>query len=196
MGGLEVQAVQEQLLASGSSLASHGVYRAILLAPVPVAKSRPGRRQPTTVASSVSALRQREHTVCARRPRRTVWRWLQHYGEHAPSAGDHAGRICNGFHQILIGAEPLVTARTTGGRQFPICPRPSAREGAFALRNGTLLSVIGFSEDVLTPGRVAACPLPAPTRPLRSPVPRGRGAGRRSRPMYIINPHRHARPAA
>jgi len=37
MGGLEIQSAQEQLLASGSSLAKHGVFSAILVAPVPVA---------------------------------------------------------------------------------------------------------------------------------------------------------------
>ena len=50
----------------------------------------------------------------------------------------------------LIGAEPIVTAGQLVG-SIPNLPRPSARQGAFALRNGTLLTVIGFSEDILTP---------------------------------------------
>ncbi len=30
-------------------------------------------------------------------------------------------------------------------------PRPSVRQGAFALRNGTVLSMVSFSQDVLVP---------------------------------------------
>jgi hypothetical protein len=50
----------------------------------------------------------------------------------------------------LIGAEPQVTAGQLVGA-IPQLPRPSARKGAFALVNGTVLTVIGFSEDILTP---------------------------------------------
>jgi hypothetical protein len=50
----------------------------------------------------------------------------------------------------MIGAEPSVTATQLVGL-IPTLPRPSARQGAFALKNGTLLTVVGFSEDILTP---------------------------------------------
>ena len=51
----------------------------------------------------------------------------------------------------LIGAEPEVTTGQLVGA-IPDLPRPSARQGAFApLKNGTLLTIIGFSEDILTP---------------------------------------------
>jgi len=49
-----------------------------------------------------------------------------------------------------VGWEPITTTLQLVG-QIPQLPRLSARKGAFAPSRGTLLSVIGFSQDVLTP---------------------------------------------
>jgi hypothetical protein len=48
------------------------------------------------------------------------------------------------------GWKPLTTTLQLVGQAQGL-PRLGAREGAFALWRGTVLSVIGFSEDVLTP---------------------------------------------
>ena len=48
-----------------------------------------------------------------------------------------------------VGWEPLTAALQLVG-QIPL-PRPDAREGAFAPQNGTQLTLISFSQDVLTP---------------------------------------------
>jgi pimeloyl-ACP methyl ester carboxylesterase len=148
MGGLEIQAAQEQLLASGSSLAQHGVLRAILLAPVPVANITAWTPASTELPQSylrfdngtyivldmLGALFGGGFSTTASTPNNPVV---------TPAA---FGLDLTG----LIGAEPLLTAAQLVG-SIPNLPRPSARQGAFALRNGTLLTVIGFSEDILTP---------------------------------------------
>jgi pimeloyl-ACP methyl ester carboxylesterase len=148
MGGLAIQAVQEQLLNSGSSLAKKGVYRAILLAPVPVANITTWTPSSSTlpatyyrndngiyiVIDAIGALYGGGFSTTASTPGNPVI---------TPAAFglNFAG---------LIGAEPQVTAGQLVGA-IPQLPRPSARKGAFALKNGTVLSVIGFSEDILTP---------------------------------------------
>jgi pimeloyl-ACP methyl ester carboxylesterase len=48
MGGLEVQGAQQELLDEGSSLAAHGIFGAVLLAPVPVANVPWVRLPPTS----------------------------------------------------------------------------------------------------------------------------------------------------
>ncbi len=150
MGGLEIQAAQEQLLAGGSSLAKHGVLGAILLAPVPVANVAWAPASSTLppqylrndngtyiVLDAVGALFGGGFSTTASTPTAPVV-------TPAAFALDFTG---------LIGAEPIVTAGQLVG-SIPTLPRPSARAGAFALRNGTVLSVIGFSEDILTPAAV------------------------------------------
>lgn len=151
MGGLEVQAAQEQLLASGSSLAKKGVFRAILLAAVPVADvdwtPPPSAPLPPAyirndngtyiVLDAMGALYGGGFSTTASTPAMPVI-------TPAAFAIDFTG---------LIGGEPFATAGQLVG-SIPELPRPSARKGAFALRNGTLLTVVGFSEDILTPAAV------------------------------------------
>jgi pimeloyl-ACP methyl ester carboxylesterase len=148
MGGLAVQAAQEQLLSQGSSLASHGVLRAILLAPVPVANI-------TAWTPAAGSLPQQYYR----------------FDNGTYIVLDAPGALFGGGFSTLastptapvitpaaftldlsnqIGAEPSVTAAQLVGA-IPTLPRPSARQGAFALRNGTLLTLIGFSQDILTP---------------------------------------------
>lgn len=148
MGGLAIQALQEQLLAAGSSLARHGVLSAILLAPVPVANITAWAPAASTIPSSyyrfdngtylvfdaVGALYGGGFSTLASTPTAPVI---------TPAAFtlDFTG---------MIGAEPSVTAGQLVGA-IPNLPRPSARAGAFALTNGTVLSVVGFSQDILAP---------------------------------------------
>jgi pimeloyl-ACP methyl ester carboxylesterase len=150
MGGLAIQSAQEQLLLGGSSLAKHGVFRAILLAPVPVANvawtpaasSLPQQylrfdNGTYIVLDALGALFGGGFSTTASTPGNPVV-------TPAAFALDFTG---------MIGAEPIVTAGQLVG-SIPNLPRPSARAGAFALKNGTLLTVIGFSEDILTPAAV------------------------------------------
>lgn len=150
MGGLAVQAVQERLLSTGSSLAKKGIVKATLLAPVPVAnitawQPAAGGIPPQYFVDSpvygryimldqTAALFGGGFSTRASTPTAPVV-------TPAAFALDFTG---------MIGAEPSVTAGQLVGA-IPTLPRPSAREGAFALRNGTLLTVVGFSEDILTP---------------------------------------------
>jgi pimeloyl-ACP methyl ester carboxylesterase len=148
MGGLAIQAAQEKLLSAGSSLAKRGVFSAILLAPVPVANitawTPAGGTLPASyyrfdngtyiVLDAQGALFGGGFSTTASTPGAPV----------IPPAAfglNFAGQI---------GAEPQVTAGQLVG-VIPNLPRPSARAGAFALRHGTLLTVVGFSEDILTP---------------------------------------------
>jgi pimeloyl-ACP methyl ester carboxylesterase len=149
MGGLAIQGAQERLLAAGSSLAKHGVFSAVLMAPVPVANITawaPASSDPLPpqyyrddngiyiVLDAQASIFGGGFSTTASTPGNPVI---------TPAAFtlDFTGQI---------GAEPQVTTGQLVGA-IPNLPRPSARRGAFALRNGTVLTVVGFSEDVLTP---------------------------------------------
>lgn len=144
MGGHAIQGVQEALLSQGSSLAAHGVYRAILLAPVPVADVTWHQPPPSDLSPFVVA----DPALGA---------YLDLPPEVARLGGGFtttAGTLVSGTPSVqamvpYVGWEPITTALQLVG-QIPL-PRLSAREGAFAPRNGTLLSVVAFSEDVLVP---------------------------------------------
>ena len=145
MGGLAVQGVQEVLLDQGSSLAKHGVKAAILIAPVPATGAPWTQPPPSNLAPFVVA-----------DPA------LGTYLDIPPAIG----RIAGGFTTFAgtqvpntpsvakmadyLGWEPITSALQLVG-QIPQLPRPDAREGAFATRNGTVLMVVSFSQDVLTP---------------------------------------------
>jgi pimeloyl-ACP methyl ester carboxylesterase len=145
MGGLAVQGVQEVLLDQGSSLAKHGIKGAILIAPVPAA----GAQWTQPPASDLTPFVVTDPA-------------LGSYLDIPP----FVGRIAGGFTTFAgtqvpgtpteakmadyLGWEPITVALQLVG-QIPPLPRPDAREGAFALRNGTVLMVVSFSQDVLTP---------------------------------------------
>jgi pimeloyl-ACP methyl ester carboxylesterase len=149
MGGLAIQAAQEQLLASGSKLSQHGVYRAILFAPVPVANI-------TAWAPPVGTLPQSYYrtdngTYIVIDAAGALYGGGFSTTASTPTAPVITPAAFNLDFSTLIGAEPSVTAGQLVGA-IPQLPRPSAREGAFApLQNGTLLTVVGFSEDILVP---------------------------------------------
>jgi ABC-type transport system substrate-binding protein len=149
MGGLAIQGLQEQLLASGSKLSQHGVYRAILFAPVPVANITAWAPPVGTVPQQYYRNDNGQYIV--------VDAAGSLYGggfsttASTPSAQVITPAAWGLDFSVLIGAEPVVTAGQLVGA-IPGLPRPSAREGAFApLQHGTLLTLVGFSEDILTP---------------------------------------------
>jgi len=152
MGGLEIQAAQEQLLAQGSSLQKHGVLRAILFAPVPVANITAWTPAASTLPSSYYRFDNGTYIVLDAQGA------LFGGGFSTTASTPTAPVITPAAFSLnfagLIGAEPQVTAGQLVGA-IPTLPRPSAREGAFApLKNGTLLTIIGFSEDILTPAAI------------------------------------------
>ena len=163
MGGLELQSAQETLLSQGSSLAKHGVLRAILMAPVPVANISAWMPAATTLPDSY--YRYDAGTYIVLDGPGSVYgggfTTLDFFpGPCNPPDNSRSitpaacAFLAPGATDGLIGAEPSVTtAQLVGLLADPPynLPRPSARKGAFALRNGTVMSVIGFSQDVLTP---------------------------------------------
>lgn len=154
MGGLATQAVQETLLAKGSSLAVLGVYRAILLAPVP-AGGRPWT-QPVTGDLSAFVVQDPAQGAYVSLPPEL---WLAQAfsttaGVLAPNAPAPAVVAERGY----VGFEPLTTLLQLTGAPIPTptgetitIPRPSVRAGAFAPRHGTRLTLLGFAQDVLVP---------------------------------------------
>ncbi len=143
MGGLAVQSAQETLLSSGSSLADLGVTRAVLLAPVPVAEITEWTAAGGELPAEYYRFDNGTYIVLDALG-------AQFGGGFTTLAGEVIPEAFALDYSTLIGAEPITTAGQLVGA-IPELPRPSAQEGAFALRNGTYLTVIGFSEDVLTP---------------------------------------------
>ena len=143
MGGLAIQAVQESLLAEGSSLASLGVYRAVLLAPAPPEGQQWTQPPPVDVSPFIVADQPELGAFLAVPP------------EVAVAAGGFttwSGTLVSGTPSVeqmanYVGLEPLTTASQIVGE----IPLPTVRRGAFAPIHGTLLSLLAFSEDVLVP---------------------------------------------
>lgn len=156
MGALATQVAQEQLLAQGSSLADHGVSRATLIAAVP-ARGTVWTRLPGAdlspfirVDPALGQILDVPVVFCGVSGFRTL------SGSIAPGAPSAATCVANGWMSI----EPLTTVLELNGNfcqgnpdspsSVGLC-RPFVRPGAFAHGLGTRLTVIGFSQDVLTP---------------------------------------------
>jgi hypothetical protein len=67
-------------------------------------------------------------------------------GTIVPNAPSSATFIANDW----MAPEPITTTLELVGTSPPLW-RPFVRQNAFALRHGTILSVLSFSQDVLTP---------------------------------------------
>jgi pimeloyl-ACP methyl ester carboxylesterase len=154
LGGLTVQAVQEMLLSQGSSLAKHGVYSAVLLAALPARGTvwtqlvtpdltpfiRDDEELGTIVDIPVLACGMGAGFITLS-------------GTTIPAAPSIETCIMNGWG----GPEPITLSAQIQGTYCldeetgeGLC-RPFVREGAFAPRNGTILTVVSFSQDVLAP---------------------------------------------
>jgi pimeloyl-ACP methyl ester carboxylesterase len=148
MGGLAIQGAQEALLAQGSSLARHGVFGAILVAAVPNFNSAWTQPPPSDVAPflfSDPALGTYLSLPAEVYVQTGGFRLLS-TGQVVANVPTAAQVVANGWN----GKEPLFTLVQLTSTSGPLV-RPGCRQGAFALQNGTLLSVLSFSQDVLTP---------------------------------------------
>jgi pimeloyl-ACP methyl ester carboxylesterase len=152
MGGLEVQAAQETLLAQSSSLARLGIRRALLLAPVPP------HGNPWTVPPSGDL-----SPLIMNDPERGAYLQVPPEVFIAQSFGKRDGTLATTTPSVdevvaagYIGPEPVnvllqLVEQTVplpdGGSFTPA--RPRVREDAFRPRNGTTLELASFSQDLL-----------------------------------------------
>jgi pimeloyl-ACP methyl ester carboxylesterase len=148
MGGLAVQGAQEALLAGGSSLAQHGVFGAILVAPVPTSSVNWTRLAPPPNLAPFVVTDPALGT------------YLDIPGAVAKLGGGFTklsdGQLVPNTPSDAVmadytGWEPITTALQLTDQLLPALPRPAVRQGAFAPIRGTLLALISFSQDVLTP---------------------------------------------
>jgi pimeloyl-ACP methyl ester carboxylesterase len=146
MGGLAIQGLQEALLNADLSLAHLGIFRAVLIAPVPANGAQwtqgpeadvepfivtdPGAGQYLFIPPEIARLSTEFMTLNGT------------YVPNQPTLEEM---------QTYNAPEPLFTLlQLVGFEGFPLA-RPSAREGAFSISNGTLLNLISFSQDLLVP---------------------------------------------
>jgi pimeloyl-ACP methyl ester carboxylesterase len=155
MGGLEVQGAQQALLSSGSSLAAHGVFGAILLAPVPPHGQqwvRPPSGDPTPFIVNDPTL----GSYLSLPP--AVWIQAGTFTNLAGQVVSDAPSVDQVTNGRYVGPEPLLTllqlvespVPLPDGGSFTI-PRPTVSAGAFALKHATPLVLVSFSQDVLVP---------------------------------------------
>ena len=153
MGGLEVQGAQEALLSAGSSFAAHGVFGAVLLAPVPPHAQqwvRPPSGDPTPFIVTDPTLGSYLSLPPAV--------WIQ-AGTFTTLAGQIVANAPTADQAATyVGPEPLATLSQLVEASVPLpdggsftLQRPTVSAGAFALKRGTPLAVVSFSQDVLVP---------------------------------------------
>ncbi len=153
MGGLEVQAAQQALLSAGSSYAAHGVFGAILLAPVPPHGQqwvRPPSGDPTPFIVNDPTLGSYFYLPPAV--------WIQ-AGTFTTLAGTVVANAPTADQAATyVGPEPLTTLSELVEATVPLpdggsftLQRPTVSAGAFAPKKGTPLVVASFSQDVLVP---------------------------------------------
>ena len=156
MGGLALQAAQETLLAKNSSLSKLGVSGAILMAAVP-ARGTTWTRYP---GADVSVYIVQDPKLG------TIFKMPVAYcglsggfntltGAVIAAAPTPQTCIANNW----MGPEPMAALTELTGT-LAVNPddqacqglcRPYVRAGAFAPKNGTTLTVLGFSQDILAP---------------------------------------------
>jgi pimeloyl-ACP methyl ester carboxylesterase len=148
MGGLAIQGAQEYLLSKGSSLAKLGVLSAVLMAAVP-AYGAQWTQYPTStpvtfvddpVLGSIFSL---PVYLCG-----MSGGFNTLTGALVPGTPSFETCTANGW----MGPEPRNTLlQLVGALGAYGINRPYAREKAFEWKNGTALTVLGFSQDVLAP---------------------------------------------
>jgi len=156
MGGLALQAAQETLLSKGSNLSRMGVYSAILMAAVP-ARGATWTRYP---GADVSAYIVADPNLGAIFNMPAAYCGLSggfNTLTGAVIAAAPTARTC--IANNWMGPEPMAALTELTGTlavnpDDPACRglcRPYVRAGAFAPKNGTKLTVLGFSQDVMAP---------------------------------------------
>jgi pimeloyl-ACP methyl ester carboxylesterase len=143
MGGLEIQGAQGALLAQGSSLARLGIDRALLLAPVPAGGQRFTQPPPADLTAFI-VFDPAFGTFLRLSPEAARFSGGFTRPDGTLAAGTPSVEAIAAFN----GPEPLTTILQLTD-QIPALPRPTVPMGGFARRNGTLLSVVAFSQDVL-----------------------------------------------
>ncbi|HVW28038.1 MAG TPA: alpha/beta fold hydrolase [Polyangiaceae bacterium] len=143
MGGLEVLASQETLLSHGSTLAAHGIFGAVLLAPVPPANSQYTRGPLPDLSSFITS-----------DPSLGTYLFLpppvaQIDGAYTTTAGTLVPNAPTPDQIAPYNDKEPITTVLQLVASTP--PRPTVRAQAFALTKGTVLSILSFSEDVLVP---------------------------------------------
>ncbi len=147
MGGLEVQASQEALLAQNSSLADHGVFGAILIDAVPARGTQWTQLFSPDVTPFIvtdPVLGTIVSIPAADAPFGGGFTTLA--GTIPSDTPSSATFVANNWSS----PEPITTTVELVGTSPPLW-RPFVRQNAFALNNGTVLTVISGSQDVLTP---------------------------------------------
>lgn len=152
MGGLELQAAQEQLLASNSSFAALGVKRVVLLSPVPAH----GRPWMVPMSGDLSAFVVQDAKQGAYLELPAALFVAQSFGkldasvaadaptpEQATAAGYPAREPMSVLGQLLEAPVMLPNGMTLMPK------RPSVSQGAYQSKNGTALELASFSQDVL-----------------------------------------------
>ncbi len=150
MGGLAIQGLQEGLLKTDLSLAHLGIFRAVLLAPVPAygAEWTQGPEADLTPF------------IFGTQGDPVVGQYLFIPAEYAALGTDWMdlnyitvpNRPSVEAIATYVAPEPLYTLLQLVGRLEPMgYARPAAREGAFNIMNGTLLNLVSFSQDNLVP---------------------------------------------
>jgi pimeloyl-ACP methyl ester carboxylesterase len=154
MGGLEVQATQQALLAQGSSFAHKGVFGALLLAPVPPhgqqwTQPPPADLTPLLVNDPVLG------TFLQLPPQVFIQQAFGTLTGTLPANAPTPEEVVAGRY---VGPEPLATVLQLVEATVPLpgggtitLQRPTVNAGAFSIRNGTIASVVSFSQDPLVP---------------------------------------------
>lgn len=149
MGGLAIQGLQEALLNADLSLAHLGIFRAVLLAPVPATDAVWTQGPESDV----------EPFLVGDLEDPVVGQYLFIPPEFAVLSSEFmtldGSYVPNTPSVEEIAAynapEPLFTLLQLVGQEgFPFT-RPFAREGAFSISKGTLLHLISLSQDLLVP---------------------------------------------
>jgi hypothetical protein len=157
MGGLAVQAVQQALLAQGSSLAELGIRGAILIAPVPP-HGRPWVTGPGADLSPFIKQSAELGSYLELTPEAFI---AQAYGTLSGTLAANAPTPSEVSSAGYVALEPLVTVLQLVESPIPLpdgttlsLPRPSVAAGAFAPKHRTNLTLFSFSQDLLVPAGV------------------------------------------
>lgn len=191
MGGLEVQAVQETLLKQRSSLARLGVRRALLIAPVPP-HGRQWTQPPPSDLSMFIVNDPALGTYLQFPPQAFI---AQSWGKLDGTLAANAPTLAEVEAAGYTAPEPLglllqlVEAPITLPDGTMVTPqRPSVREGAFRVRNGTALELASFSNDVLIPAADLAALYPYLTGDTRNRLYTPVVADDATHSMFLSNP--------